>query len=345
MKKILVTGASSFLGHHVMPLLSLFAWNLEPNINGIGVLGRLKSPRFEIFAPNSKELNLLNRNDVINYMMENKPDTILHMAALCGGIGANKKRPGEFILDNTKMAINIFDAISEVNLWSSGIEDDYKQEVTHFYGLGSVCAYPKYCPVPFKEDDIWNGFPEETNAPYGIAKRHLLVMQDSYRRQFGLKGAHLIPVNLFGSHDHFDLENSHVIPALINKFVQAKNDKCSSVQIWGDGTPTREFLYAKDCAKAIVKSVISQLDYDKPINIGTGRDISIKDLANLIKDVVGFDGELEFTGEISVNGQPQRRLDVSRAKEVLDFVANTDLRTGLEETVAWYVNHKGNNGN
>lgn len=308
MTKLLITGSSSFLGQHVTPLLT----------------------NQELLTPRSSELNLLNSSEVLSYIKENKPDTILHMAALCGGIGANKDRPGDFILENTKMAINLFDAIKETNT------------VSYFYGLGSVCMYPKYCPVPFKEEDIWNGYPEETNAPYGIAKRHLLVMQDAFRKQYGLKGAHLVPVNLFGIQDHFDLKNSHVIPALINKFVNAKRNNLKTVEVWGDGSPTREFLFVKDCAKAIVKAVIEKLDYSEPINIGTGKDISIKDLASLIGELVDFDGEIKFTGEVSVNGQPKRKLNVSRMKEVLGMEAETELRDGLKETIDWYIAN-GNN--
>jgi GDP-L-fucose synthase len=337
MKKILVTGASSFLGHHVMPLLENYNTSFEPEWL-TGDRGTRLIPRFEIFAPSSKELNLLNRDSVIAYIKKHKPDTILHMAALCGGIGANKKRPGDFILHNTKMATNLFDAISEVNFWDN--PSMTRQVVTHFYGLGSVCGYPKNCPVPFKEEDLWNGFPEETNAPYGTAKRHMIVMQDAYRLQHGLRGAHLIPVNLYGEYDHFNLDNSHVMPALINKFIAAKQNEDESVEVWGDGTPTREFLYAGDCAEAIVRAVVTGFDYPIPVNIGTGHDISIKDLADLIKEVVGFDGEIRFTGEVSVNGQPKRRLDVSRARDVLGFTAKTDLRTGLEKTVAWYQKSK-----
>lgn len=317
MKKILITGASSFLGHHVMPLI--------------------KNYEFEILAPTSKELNLLKRTSVIDYICLNKPEIILHMAALCGGIGANKASPAEFAHDNLKMFSNIFDGIKYLNKWGREYKSQENQYVTHFYGLGTVCAYPKYCPVPFKEEDIWNGYPEETNAPYGNTKRMMLVLQNAFRQQFGLKGAHLICANMFGEYDHFDLKNSHVIPALINKMVQAKQNKENYIEVWGDGTPTREFLYAGDCAKAIVKSVVFGFDCSQPINIGTGNDICIKDLANLIKEVVKFTGEIRFTGEISENGQPKRRLDISKAKEMLDFVAETNLKDGLNKTVDWYV--------
>lgn len=317
-KKILVTGASSFLGHHVMPLLNI-------------------SPKFEILAPTSKELNLLDRDQVINYICNNKPDIILHMAALCGGIGANKAAPAEFAHDNLKMSVNLFDGIRKINKWGREYEKQAEQPVvTHFYGLGTICSYPKNCPVPFKEEDMWNGFPEETNAPYGNAKRMMYVLQQSFRQQYGLKGAHLTPVNLFGEWDHFNLDSSHVMPALISKFITAKVNGDEFVEVWGDGTPTREFLYAGDCARAIVKAIIEDFDYSDPINIGTGIDISIKDLADLIKEVVHYEGRIKFTGDVSVNGQPKRRLDVSRARDVLGFTARTDLRTGLEKTVAWY---------
>lgn len=320
MKKILVTGSSSFLGHHVMPLFKNY------------------SAKFEIIMPTSKELNLLDKDLVIDYISLYKPEIILHMAALCGGIGANKLSPAEFSHDNLKMFSNIFDGIRYVNKWDKVYEKSEQQPyVTHFYGLGTVCAYPKYCPIPFKEEDIWNGYPEETNAPYGNTKRMMLVLQNAFRQQFGLRGAHLICANMFGECDHFDLKNSHVIPALINKMVQAKKNKEAYVEVWGDGTPTREFLYAGDCAKAIVKAVTSGFDYNQPINIGTGNDICIKDLANLIKEIVDFTGEIRFTGKISENGQPKRRLDISKAKEMLDFVAETNIRDGLNKTINWYL--------
>jgi GDP-L-fucose synthase len=202
-----------------------------------------------------------------------------------------------------------------------------------------VCAYPQYCPVPFKEDDLFNGFPEPTNAPYGQAKRTLLMLGQTYREQYGIGGAHLIPVNLYGPKDHFDLVNSHVIPALINKFTSGS----SVVKCWGTGEVTREFVYAADAAEAIVKAVILGLDVPLPINIGTGKDISIKDLAYLIAKLTGFKGKIEFTGEVS-DGQPERRLDVNRAKILLGFEAKTDLTTGLKKTIEWYLKEKENGG-
>ena len=201
-----------------------------------------------------------------------------------------------------------------------------------------MCAYPKHCPVPFKEDDLWKGMPEETNAPYGIAKRHLYMMGKTYREQYGIKGAHLIPVNMYGPYDHFDLVNSHVIPALINKFVNARDKELPEVPVWGTGEATREFLHARDCARAIKMAVTERLDYELPINIGTGSDISIKELAHLIKKLTGYDGNIKLTGEVS-DGQPKRMLDVSRAKEILGFEADITLEDGLKETIEWYENN------
>jgi len=280
-------------------------------------------------------LDLLDTKATKDYIWEHNPDTILHMAAKCGGIGANKDAPADFIHDNIKMSMNLFDAIKNVNGWIPG-RMRHEPAVTHFYGLGSVCAYPKHCPVPFKEDDLWNGLPEETNNPYGQSKRIMLTMQEAFRDQYGLKGAHLIPVNMYGTHDHFNPRNSHVIPALIRKFVQARNSNDKSVEIWGDGTPTREFLYANDCASAICHTIVNRMDISVPINLGTGVDISIEELAELIRGLVGYNGELVFTGEVSVNGQPVRRLDVSRAKEILGFEAGTSLVEGLKETIQWF---------
>ena len=333
---ILVIGASSFLGHHVIPKLQIYAENVRP---ANPVKGVRRTPRFTVLTPSSKELNLLDYNNVLDYFKNNKFDTILHMAAKCGGIGANKDNPAVFLHDNLKMSLNLFDAIKEVNEWEHGSKE-ICPKITHFYGLGSVCSYPQYCPVPFKEDDLWNGFPEKTNSGYGHSKRTLLMLQKMYRIQYGLKGAHLLPANLFGEWDHFDLRNSHVIPALINKFVTAKTQEKPTVFIWGDGTPTREFLYAGDCSEAICRVVSGQKDYDEPINIGTGKDISIHNLAYLLKELIGFKGEIQFLRN-GVNGQPERRLDVSRAKHLFNFEAKTDLKDGLEKTIRWYMENDG----
>jgi GDP-L-fucose synthase len=298
---ILITGANGFLGSHVVP--------------------RFKD--YSIATPTSRMYDLTNIYAVNKLFQIYRPKIVLHMAAVCGGILANKNSPADFIHKNVKMTSNIFDAV-------------IKHNVEYLYTLGSVCAYPKYCPVPFKEEDLWNGLPEETNAPYGQAKRLQLSMQQAYRQQYGLKGAHLIPVNMYGEHDHFDLTNSHVIPALIRKYVEANEQNKPSVPVWGTGEATREFLYAGDCAKAIHKAIVDRFDCYNPINIGTGVDISIKDLAYLVADMVGYRGQTVFTGEVS-DGQPKRQLDVSRAKKLLGFEAKTDFRTGLRKTIDWYL--------
>jgi GDP-L-fucose synthase len=300
--KILITGGNGFLGKHVTPKLQLL--------------------NYKVWAPNSKELNVLDRDCLSDKFNKYKPDIILHMAALCGGILANKNSPADFLRDNTQMALNIYEVARENN-------------IKYIYSLGSVCAYPKYCPTPFKEDNIWNGAAEETNFPYGQAKRTLLMLGQTYREQYGFKGAHLIPVNLYGEHDHFDLVNSHVIPALINKFTTAVRNNDPYVECWGSGEATREFLYAGDAADAISEAVLTGFDSDLPINLGTGKEIYIKELAELIKELTGYTGEIVFNGTVS-DGQPKRMLDVSRAKELLNWTANTSLKEGVLKTITWY---------
>lgn len=307
--KLLITGGTGFLGKHIQQRLLAFG-----------------PDRFNVISPTSRGLNLNDREHTIRMITAMKPDVILHMAAKCGGILANKNSPADFLHKNLDMGSNIFEA---------ALRADCKQ----IYTLGSVCAYPKFCPVPFKEDDIWNGYPEETNAPYGIAKRTLLMMQQTYRQQYGFKGAHLIPVNMYGEHDHFDLTNSHVIPALIRKFDNAVTNRLPTVECWGTGEATREFLYAGDAADALIQAIIRNLDTELPINLGTGTDISIKDLASLIGEITGFTGEIVFNGKVS-DGQPKRMLDVTRAKEMMGWTARTDFRGGLMRTIDWYRRHK-----
>jgi GDP-L-fucose synthase len=262
------------------------------------------------------------------------------MAAKCGGIGANKKSPAVFIHDNLKMGVNLFSAIRIVNGWDTKkSSENTSYPITHFYGVGTTCSYPKYCQVPFSEDNLWNGAPESTNFAYAEAKRSLLMMQKSFRDQFGLKGIHLIPANMFGIEDHFDLENSHVIPALIRKFYEAVRDEKKTVEIWGDGTASREFLYVNDCAILIAKIVTEHCDYEEPVNVGTGIDISIKNLAEKIKNISGFKGEIIYSGDVAINGQPVRRLDVSRAYQLFGFKAKTNLDEGLKTTYKWYKNY------
>lgn len=307
--KILVTGAgpTGFLGQHVREAFA--------DLDAIFV--------------GSKDADLTEYMQTWELFMDNEPDVIVHMAAMCGGILANKNSPGDFIAKNTAMNLNVYNCAKNIYHVLK------KPFASYVYTLGTVCSYPKHCPVPFKEDDLWNGMPEETNAPYGIAKRHLYMMGKTYREQFGIKGAHLIPGNMHGPYDHFDLVNSHVIPALINKFVNARDKGLPEVPVWGTGEATREFLHARDCARAIKMAVTNQIDCELPINIGTGGDISIKELAELIKKLTGYTGEIKFTGEVS-NGQPRRKLDVSRAKDVLGFSAEISLVEGLKETIKWY---------
>lgn len=305
--RILITGANGFLGNHVLP--KIYELLEEQGIP-------------EVFAPNSRTLNLLDRQQTVDYITAIAPDTILHMAAVCGGILANKNSPADFLHKNIDMVSNLYHAAHKVGC-------------TKIYSLGSVCAYPKFCPTPFNEDNLWNGYPEETNAPYGVAKRVSLMMHQTYREQYNFKGAHLIPVNLYGEHDHFDLTNSHVIPALIRKFLTAVQYDLSHVECWGTGEATREFLYAGDAAEAISKAVLSGFDSEQPINLGTGYEISIKELANLIKELTGFEGEIAFNGAVS-DGQPKRMLDVSRAKNLLGWTANTSFKDGLRKTILWY---------
>jgi len=310
--KILVTGGTGFLGKHLLPKLE----------------------GHEVWSPSSHELNILNPEAVWDVSAFN-PDVILHMAALCGGILANKNSPADFLHKNVDMASTIFHCAHVVQ----NKRKLYKEPEPKVYTLGSVCAYPKFCPVPFKEDDLWNGYPEETNAPYGMAKRLQLLLGQTYRQQFGIGGAHLIPVNLYGEHDHFDLTNSHVIPALIRKFDTAIGQNLKYVECWGTGEATREFLYAGDAAEAIVKAITTGFDTDKPINLGTGKDISIKELSNLIADLCGYKGEIFFNGAVS-DGQPKRMLDVSRACEMLDWTAKTEFHEGLRKTIEWYRANK-----
>lgn len=304
--KILVTGGGGFLGHHVLQKFR-------------------DADKRAVFAPPSKQVDLYKRDQLITYLRAahfNENDVILHMAAVCGGILANKNSPADFLHKNVDMTSNVFHAAKEVG-------------VKKIYTLGSVCAYPKFCPTPFKENDLWNGYPEETNAPYGMAKRLQLMMSQTYRQQYGIGGAHFIPVNMYGEHDNFHPVTSHVIPALIRKFLAASRMEHPVVECWGTGKATREFLYAGDCADALVKAVLNNFDCELPINLGVGQDISIKDLSELIGNLMQYEGDIIFTGGVS-DGQPKRMLDVSRAKELLDWTAMTSFEVGLRRTIDWF---------
>ena len=301
MKKVLITGSKGFLGRHVVK--------------------RLKDD-YELLTPSSSELNVGDIDDLHNYISSNGPSVIIHLAAVCGGIGANQESPADFFMENSLMSLNILSASSYYNI---------EKLVT----LGSVCSYPKFTPVPFKEEDLWNGYPEETNAPYGIAKKNLLVGCQAYHQQYARNFIHLIPVNMYGEHDNFNPNSSHVIPALLKKFIEAKESGERSVEVWGDGSASREFLYAGDCAEAI-HLALEGYDSPEPVNIGTGKEISIKDLVYLLRDIVGFDGEIVFDPS-KPNGQPRRCLDTSKAEKEFGFKASTPLREGLDKTYNWYI--------
>jgi GDP-L-fucose synthase len=319
---ILITGANGFLGFHVMKAFE-----------------QSKQTQYNITSPNSETLNLLDYKSLCKYIKQSNTTTILHMAGVCAGIKGNANNPGRFLYTNTQMALNVYEGARTCG-------------VKRVYGLGTVCMYPKFCPVPFKEDYILGEFPksfqtvgnypEETNAPYSYGKRILMMMGKTYREQYDIKGAFLIPVNMYGEEDHFDLINSHVVPALIRKFEDAKTNNIKEVEVWGtenSGT-SREFLYSGDCAEIIVKTVLSDFDNPLPINIGTGQEIKIVDLVKLIKELVGYQGNVLFNGKL--DGQPRRCLDISRAKNLLNWSASTSLRDGLIKTIDWYRANKTN---
>jgi GDP-L-fucose synthase len=301
MKKVLITGARGFLGKHLVKRMRV---------------------EYDLSTPSKNELDLTNEDSVLNFFRRNDEiDHVIHLAAVCGGIGANQKSPADFFFKNSLMSLNVLNACHEYKI---------KKLVT----LGSVCSYPKFTPVPFKEEYLWDGYPEETNAPYGIAKKNLLVGCQSYREQYGDNFIHLIPVNMYGEHDNFNPESSHVIPALLLKFKEAKTKNLPRVEIWGDGSASREFLYAGDCAEAIVLA-LEKYNEPEPVNIGTGKEISIKDLAFKIKDLVGYEGEIHFDTS-KPNGQPRRCLDTQKAKDKFGFIAKTSLDNGLEKLYKWF---------
>jgi GDP-L-fucose synthase len=295
--RVLVTGGSGFLGSHLVQ--------------------RLEADGHEIIAPRSSEYDLQRADDAERLFASAKPEVVFHLAALAGGIGANRAEPGRFWYANLLMGAYV-------------LEQSRLHDVGKVVMLGTICEYPKFAPVPFREDDLWNGYPEETNAPYGIAKKAHLVGGQAYRDQYGMDVIHVLPVNLYGPRDNFDLETSHVIPALIRKMT-AGDEK---VVLWGDGSPTREFLYVEDAAEGISLAG-NRYDDPDPVNLGSGEEISIRDLAELIAELTGFDGEIEWD-ETKPNGQPRRKLDVTRARERFGFEARTRLRDGLEKTIAWY---------
>jgi GDP-L-fucose synthase len=294
---------------------------------GGGFLGRVIRERLErerpaeILAPRREELDLRDAAAVRAFLAARKPDLIVHAAAVVGGIGANGLHPGRFFYENAIMGIQL-------------IEEARRAGVAKFVCLGTVCAYPKFAPIPFREDDLWNGYPEETNAPYGIAKKALLVQLQAYRDEYGLNGIFLLPVNLYGPGDNFDLASSHVIPAMIRKFSEGRDRGKSEVVLWGDGSPTREFLYVDDAAEGIVAAAAGY-DEREPVNLGSGQEVSIGELAETIAERTRFRGRIVWDST-KPNGQPRRRLDVSRAEERFGFRARTPLAVGLERTIDWF---------
>jgi GDP-L-fucose synthase len=301
-KRFVVTGGSGFLGKHVESALRQRGAN-------------------HIFVPQIEEYDLTREEAVERLYRDACPQIVVHLAAEVGGIGANLANPGRFAYANLIMG-----ALLMEHARLAGVEK--------FLALGTICAYPKFTPVPFREEDLWNGYPEETNAPYGLAKKMLLVQAQAYRRQYNFNAIYLLPVNLYGPGDHFELETSHVIPALIRKCLEAVERSEQEIVCWGDGSPTREFLYVGDCAEAIALAV-ERYDGNEPVNIGAGFEISIRELAELIAELTGFTGKLVWD-RTKPNGQPRRCLDTRRAAELFGFRAKTDLRTGLRRTIAWY---------
>ena len=302
----MVTGGAGFLGSRVVA---------ELERRGAG----------SIFVPRSAEYDLTDRDAVLRALADARPDTVLHLAARIGGIGANRDHPAEFLYENLMMGAQIMH-----ESWRAGVE---KMTV-----VGTVCAYPKFTPVPFREDDIWDGYPEETNAPYGLAKKMLLSQAAAYRQQYGFNCIYLLPANLYGPGDSFDLDSSHVIPALIRKCLEAKEGGEDRLVAWGTGTPTREFLYVDDAAVGILAAT-ECYDGVQPVNLGTGREISIADLAGTIAEATGFEGDIVWD-QRKPDGQPRRSLDTSRARDEFGFQATTSLKDGLARTVAWYGRHR-----
>lgn len=301
-KRLCVTGGAGFLGKHLIARLEHYGAK-------------------DIFVPRSADYDLVKGDDIARMIDDARPDIIIHLAAKVGGIGANMEKPGEFFYDNLMMGVQLIH-----QAWQRGVEK--------FVAIGTICAYPKYTPIPFKEEEIWNGYPEETNAPYGLAKKMLLVQSQSYREQYGYNSIFLLPVNLYGPGDNFNPASSHVIPALIRKCLEAKERGDKQIVAWGDGSPTREFIYAEDAAEGIALATMRYNSSD-PVNIGSSFEISIKDLTETIARLCDFEGDVVWDTS-KPNGQPRRKLDTTRAKERFGFEAKTDFEEGLKKTIAWY---------
>ncbi len=300
-KRVAVTGGAGFLGSFVVEQLEE------------------KGP-LEVFVPRSADYYLRDRDAIVRMYKDSRPNVVLHLAASCGGIGVNRSSPASFFYDNAVMGIQL-------------IEQGRLHEVEKLVIIGTVCAYPKFTPVPFREDDLWSGYPEETNAPYGLAKKMLLVQSQAYREQYGFNSIYLLPVNLYGPRDDFDLSTSHVIPAIIRKCIEARNRGDGELVAWGTGEPTREFLYVEDAARGILMAA-ERYDRPEPVNLGSGFEIRIEDLVELIAELTGFEGRIVWDAS-KPDGQPRRMLDTSRAEQEFGFVAGTAFREGLEETIRW----------
>ncbi len=300
-KRVTVTGGAGFLGRFVTD--------------------KLKAYEVEIFVPRSHEYNLIEKSAIIRMLDDSRPDLVIHLAAVVGGIGHNQKNPGKFFYDNLMMGAQL-------------IEQSRLHGVKKFVATGTVCAYPKFTPVPFKEDDIWNGYPEETNAPYGLAKKMMLVQSQSYRQQYGFNSIFLLPANLYGPGDNFDLQTSHVIPALIRKCIEARRAGDNFIEVWGSGNSSREFLFVEDCAEGIVKAAAAY-DESDPVNLGNGREVTIRELVEIVKHLARFEGEVRWQTS-KPDGQPRRQLDTTRAFEKFGFRAQTSLEDGLKKTIDWY---------
>ena len=305
-KRICVTGGAGFLGTHLIKKL---------NARGA----------HEIFIPKIEDYDLVNPDDIRRMLDDSQPDVIIHLAAHVGGIGANMEKPAEFFYDNLMMGVQL-------------MHESWKRGLEKFVAIGTICAYPKFTPIPFKEENLWDGYPEETNAPYGLAKKMLLVQAQAYRQQYGFNAIFLLPVNLYGPGDNFNPKSSHVIPALIRKCLEAKDQGAEQIIAWGDGSPTREFIFVEDAAEGIALAT-EKYNGSEPVNIGSSFEISIKDLTEKIARMTGFEGKIVWD-TTKPNGQPRRKLDTSRADQYFGFVAKTDFEQGLQKTIDWYIKNR-----